>query len=166
MAKVFLVGMMGVGKTSRSKQWGARCGLQAYDLDKLIEDKERMPISAVFEQKGETYFRDLESETLRLFAEKDNFILATGGGAPCFNDNIKWMNERGITIWLHEHPNVLVSRLKRGKAHRPLIKNLDDCELKKYIEDKLNEREVYYSKATYQLIGNHIKYENFKKLIS
>ena len=157
---------MGVGKTLYSGKWAKVINATAYDLDDMIIEQERMSITEIFAQKGEDYFRKKEAELLRSFADKDNFILATGGGVPCFYDNMQWMNENGITIWLNELPDILYGRLKHAKAHRPLLKDLDDESLRAYLDKKMTEREPYYSQAKYIFTGKEIATQKFKDVIN
>ncbi|MCU7695045.1 shikimate kinase [Haoranjiania flava] len=164
MSKIFLVGMMGSGKTTCAKKWAGAVNANAYDLDALIEEEEGCTISGIFAQKGEDYFRKKESELLRTFAQKDNFILATGGGAPCYYDNMQWMNEHGTTIWLNVSSGVLFSRLKHAREHRPLLRSLDDDALKEFINKKMAEREAFYSQAQHIFTDKEITKKHFKKL--
>lgn len=152
--KIFLIGMMGVGKSYWSQLLAKKLSYVAYDLDHVIVEAAGMSIADMFETKGEKYFRDLETSTLRSFGEKDDFILATGGGTPCFNDNIDWMNENGVTIWIDESPEVLVQRLTPEKSHRPLLSQLSDEELHQFLTSKLEERFPFYSKARYRIGPN------------
>ncbi len=158
--------MMGSGKTTHSGKWARKAGLQAYDLDAMIEEQEGMSVSDIFALKGENYFRETEKNLLQSFAQKDNFILATGGGVPCFFDNMEWMNNHGITIWLNEDINILYGRLKSAKAHRPLLKDLNDKALKEYLDNKMTEREPFYSKAKYIFTGKEISIKNFEEVIN
>ena len=158
--------MMGSGKTTHSGKWARKFGLQSFDLDEMIVEQEGMSIAEIFAIKNENYFREKERELLHSFKEKDNFILATGGGAPCFYNNMDWMNTHGITIWLHEDINILYGRLKHAKAHRPLLKDLDDIALKEYLDNKMTEREPFYSKAKYIFTGKEISIKNFEEVIN
>ena len=160
--KVFLLGLMGSGKSFWKKELAAKLKLAAYDLDLLIEAVEEASIPEIFETSGETYFRKAEAKLLRWFGEKKSFVLATGGGTPCFHENIKWMNQQGITIWLDEPVSVLVGRLKKEKNNRPLLNHLDENGLQQYLEKLLVERTPYYSQANIRLIGNEI---NLKTLL-
>lgn len=160
--KIFLLGLMGSGKSFWKKELAAKLKLTAYDLDLLIEAVEEASIPEIFETSGETYFRKAEAKLLRWFGEKKSFVLATGGGTPCFHENIKWMNQQGITIWLDEPVSVLVSRLKNETNNRPLLNDLDENGLQQYLEKLLVERTPYYSQANIRLIGNEI---NLKSLL-
>jgi shikimate kinase len=163
--KIFLIGMMGSGKSHCAKKISKKLKLAAYDLDNLIEMTEDLTIAEIFEEEGEAYFRTLEAKILRWFGEKKNFVLATGGGTPCFNKNIEWMNENGITIWLNEPIDVMVERLKPEKEHRPLISNLSDEELGSFLTDKLAERSPFYSLAKHTVTYSSIKEKDFLKVI-
>ena len=157
--------MMGSGKSYCAKKIAKKLKLAAYDLDNLIEMTEDLTIAEIFEEEGEEYFRKLEAKILRWFGEKKNFVLATGGGTPCFHNNIDWMNENGITIWLDEPIDVLVERLKPGKEHRPLIKDLSDEELGSFLTNKLAERKPFYSQAKHAMAYSNITEKNLLKLI-
>jgi shikimate kinase len=165
MIRIFLIGMMGVGKTYWSKKCSAQLNIPYYDLDEVIESREKLSIAEIFTQKGEAIFRKIESETLIRFSEKKSFLLAVGGGAPCFRQNMQWMNDNGITIWLDEPVDVLVERLKLGKAHRPLLKHLSDEELYSFLQNKSEERKPFYSQSKYHLFGKEISDESFKKIV-
>lgn len=163
--KIFLIGMMGSGKSYCAKKIAKKLKLAAYDLDNLVEMTEDLTIAEIFEEEGEEYFRKLEAKILRWFGEKKNFVLATGGGTPCFHKNIDWMNENGITIWLNEPIDVLVERLKPEKNHRPLISELSDEELGSFLTNKLAERTPFYSQAKHTVEFSSIKEKDFFKLI-
>ena len=157
--------MMGSGKSYCAKKIAKKLKLAAYDLDNLVEMTEDLTIAEIFEEEGEEYFRKLEAKILRWFGEKKNFVLATGGGTPCFHKNIDWMNENGITIWLNEPIDVLVERLKPEKNHRPLISELSDEELGSFLTNKLAERTSFYSQAKHTVEFSSIKEKDFFKLI-
>lgn len=163
--KLFLIGMMGSGKSYWSRQLAKKLKTGGYDLDFLIESHEEKTISEIFEEDGEDYFRKSEAKILRWFGEKKTFVLATGGGAPCFHDNMDWMNKNGVTIWLDEPVETLVERLQPEKEHRPLIRSLSEEELKIFLESKLAERRPVYEKAKHILSGKEISDLSFKKII-
>ena len=144
---IFLIGFMGSGKTYWGKIWAEKKGLHFYDLDEIIESKEGRSIAAIFDKQGEEYFRKKEREALHTFAQKDNCVIACGGGAACFNNNIQWMNENGITVYLSATPPYILSRIKEEKDKRPLINKLNEAELLFFIEQKLKERKFFYKQA-------------------
>lgn len=157
---IFLIGFMGSGKTHEGKLLAENLGLPFIDLDTWIEEKEGQTIASIFNTKGEGYFRLQESQAIKdvyhfLIDQKDKDqvsfrfkgIVSTGGGAPCFFDNMEWMNQHGVTIWLDLPVEILMDRLKKEKAKRPLLADKTDEELKAFITVKLNERNVFYSRA-------------------
>ncbi len=164
--KIFLIGMMGSGKSYWKQQLAKMLKTGGYDLDFIIEAKEEKSISEIFNEDGEKYFRETEAKLLRWFAEKKIFVLATGGGTPCFHENMKWMNEQGITIWIDEPIEVLTERLLKEKSHRPLISHLDELGIIEFLTNKYKERKAYYSQATHHLISEEIILKNFKKIIN
>jgi shikimate kinase len=164
--KIFLIGMMGSGKSywiQKMAKWNKCVG---YDLDALIEMNEEKTIAEIFNEDGEDYFRKVEAKILRWFKEKKKFIIATGGGTPCFQENMHWMKKEGIVIWLDEPVEFLVKRLSPEKNKRPLIANLSDAEIAAYIEDKLVERHSFYSQANYRLSSEQINEAGLKKLMA
>lgn len=163
--KIFLIGMMGSGKTFWAEKLKEKLKLPAYDLDALIEMMEEKTIAEIFEEDGEEYFRRAEAKMLRLFAEKKQFILSCGGGTACYHDNMIWMNKNGITIWLDEPAEVLSARLSKEKKHRPLIKNLDDDALKEFLTKKLEERIPFYSQSIYRLNEHNLSEKAFIQIL-
>ena len=163
--KIFLIGMMGCGKSYWMNKLSGKLKLPKYDLDQLIESVEDRSISQIFKESGEDHFRKMESIILKWFADKDEFILATGGGTPCYHNNIDWMNEQGITIFLDEPIDVLVERLIPEKKHRPLILKLNDKKLNTYLQEQKEERKKFYTKAKYSLQGDAITENNLMSLI-
>ncbi len=156
---------MGSGKTFWARQLSRLLNIPAFDLDKEIENREEKTVAEVFEQRGEDHFRKTESEVLRSFEGRENFILATGGGTPCFHDNMAWMNTNGITIWIDEHIDVIVARLQVEKSHRPLIAAVENENLENFFTKMRDTRKLFYSKAEYHLPGNNINEENFLKIL-
>ncbi|SJZ53769.1 shikimate kinase [Sediminibacterium ginsengisoli] len=163
--KIFLIGLMGSGKSHWAKKLSKKLKTGGYDLDFVITSHEERSIAEIFAEEGEANFRKTESKLLRWFAEKKSFVLATGGGTPCFNDNMDWMNTQGITIWLDEPVQILAQRLLPEKAHRPLIAGLPDEALQGFLREKLEERRAFYSKATYHLKEGDINDRTFAKII-
>lgn len=165
MAKIFLIGMMGSGKSHISEKWAKKLKTRHYDLDHLIEILEDKTIAEIFQQKGEPYFRKLESEVLRWFNQKPDFVLATGGGTVCHNNNMEWMNKHGITVWLDQPIEILLGRLKSAKASRPLIANLADTDLRSFLEKQLEQRREFYSMAKYRLSEKDISNQGLELIM-
>ena len=120
----------------------------------------------MFTEDGEEHFRKVESAVLKWFDQKKTYVLATGGGAPCFFDNMAWMNKQGITIWLDEPLPVIAARLMPEKAHRPLIASLSDAELVSFLEKQRAARLPFYSAAQIHLQEDTITADSFKKALA
>jgi shikimate kinase len=144
--KIFLIGFMGCGKSTKAKQLAAKLDCQVIDLDAVMVEQEGKTIAEYFAAYGEAGFRELEKETLHHYPYPETCVVATGGGLPCFFDNMEWMNANGRTIYLQMEPSALVSRL-HNRQKRPLIADMDDEQLLAFIEIKLQERDPFYTKA-------------------
>ncbi len=147
--KIFLVGFMGCGKSYVGRPLAAKLGFQFVDVDNIIEHTEGATVAQIFEKQGETYFRQLESDILKGLGKWENIVIATGGGAACFHNNMDWMNEHGVTIYLKASPELLLSRLKNETHQRPLLGGRNDMDLLNFIENKLIERTPFYEKASF-----------------
>lgn len=145
--KIYLIGFMGSGKSFLGQRIGMALNIPFSDLDDLIEENAGMSISAIFETGGESVFRQIEQESLHATAAWDEAIISTGGGAPCFFDNIDWMNQHGLTIYLETDPSLLAQRLQKEMAHRPLLAQLNPDELLAFIHQKVADRAAFYQKA-------------------
>ena len=163
--KIFLIGMMGAGKSYWSQKMAKWIKSGGYDLDYLIEMNEEKTITELFQEDGEEYFRKVETKLLKWFKEKKKYVLATGGGTPCFNDNMEWMKKEGVVIWLDESMEVLVERLSAEKAHRPLIASYDNEKLAAFLQNKLVERYAFYQQAHYRVTSDQINETYLKKII-
>jgi shikimate kinase len=163
--KIFLLGMTGSGKSYWKDIIAKRIRIPKYDLDHLVEGVEDRSIMQIFKESGEEHFRKMESIVLKWFADKDQFILATGGGTPCFLDNMEWMNNHGLTIWLDEPVDLLLERLVPEKNQRPLIAKLSNKRLRNWLAEKTEERRHFYSQAKLKLSGQDITEENLLAMI-
>ena len=136
------------GKTTLGTLLKEIAGVTFTDLDQYIEAKEGCSINEIFSRKGEEEFRKIERATLKEVTEKVGGVIATGGGTPCFFDNMVYMKENGKVIYLNCSRQELLERLKIYKATRPLLKDKNDEELKEFIENSLPKREPFYNKAS------------------
>ncbi len=159
--KVFLIGFMGSGKTSIGKKLAHFLKYDFIDLDKLIEVKTEMSIAEYFVKYGEEAFRKLEREVLQNTVYPEKIIVATGGGMPCYFDNMDWMNKNGITAYLSLPSKTLANRLENSKTERPLIQGLKGDELVEFVTRKLAEREVFYNKAKFSISAADLTAEKF-----
>lgn len=139
---------MGSGKTTVGAGLAKLLSYPFIDLDEQLVIGQGMPIAAQFKLYGEEIFRQKEREVLRHTAVYTHAVIACGGGAPCYYDNMDWMNRHGITVFMHIPPEKLAIRLQPEKAQRPLLQNLSDEELPHFIANKLQERMPYYQQAS------------------
>lgn len=157
MIRVFLVGYMGAGKTTLGKAFARAMNISFIDLDWYIEERFHKTVRQIFEERGEDAFREIERRMLHEVAEFENVIIATGGGTPCFFDNMDYMNSSGDTVFLDVDMKVLFRRLKVAKHQRPLLLNKTDEELNELIYNALEERSPFYRKANYVFSGDRLE---------
>ena len=157
--------MMGSGKSYWAQIIAEKENIDWMDLDQEIEKETSLSIKEIFAAYGEEYFREKEKDALHKLTNYTNIIIATGGGTPCFHENMQWMNEHGVTIFIDEDVETLGERLKKEKAHRPLIKDLSDEELHDFLSNKLKERLPFYSQAQHHLQGNKISDLSFAEIL-
>lgn len=152
---IFIVGFMGSGKTTWGRKLANKTGWDFIDLDAHIAEKTGMPIPEYFERYGETAFRQLESQTLKGLSFSSPTVVSTGGGTPCFFDNMPWMNKTGVTVYFQLPAKVLWDRLMKSNiTSRPALNGLSGNQLLHHIDTKLSEREPYYQQA--RLIVNQL----------
>jgi len=138
---------MGSGKTTLGRKLASRMGYAFMDLDHILEAREGMTIAEYFSRFGEDAFRKLESDVLKQTSYPENAVVSTGGGLPCFFDNMQWMNAHGKTIYIKLAPKILADRLKNERIERPVLNGKHGEELVAFIEEKLAEREKFYNQA-------------------
>lgn len=155
--RIFLTGFMGSGKSVMGKALAAELGLAFIDLDKAIETKFGKDIAALFNSDGEQHFRELEQQTLNELIDQDDFVMACGGGTPCFSDNMDVMNEAGVTIYLKLSTDALVERLEAETEKRPLLNGKSGQELWNFVHELLTAREQDYLRAKYKVKAKDLK---------
>ena len=163
--RIFLIGFMGCGKTTLGKKLAKHLNYNFIDLDSYIEKTTNKTITEIFENKGEKKFRIVEKENLMEVCKKDNLVIATGGGTPCFFDNMQKILDNGKAIYLKMEIEDLLERLETEKSQRPLIENKSTKELENFIRNKLSEREYFYKKSNYILQGKSICEKEIQNLI-
>ena len=155
---IFLIGFMGSGKTTVGKKLANRLQYAFIDLDQFIQEKEGRTVEELFDNEGEAFFRTLESKYLRsLPTGPSGLVVATGGGLPCHDKNMAYMNQNGLTLYLQLKPGQLYHRLKHAKYRRPLLKEKNDEEVMRYIKQKLEERTPYYDQAQLTYNASNLK---------
>ena len=157
MTRIFLTGYMGAGKTTLGRALAAELGIPFIDLDHYIEKRHCKTIAQLFAEKSEEGFREIERRMLHEVGEFEDVIISTGGGTPCFFDNIEYMNAQGTTVYLDVPVERLHIRLSIAKAKRPLIKDKNDEELMAFITEQLAKRAPHYCKAQYSFRADRLE---------
>lgn len=147
---------MGCGKTTLGRKLAQKMNYSFKDLDHELEAAAGMSVSDYFSANGEEAFRLLEKETLQNRDFPTNCVISTGGGTPCFFDNMEFMNRSGITIYLDMPPAALAKRLEHSKHKRPLIANKDEEQIVAFIKEKIEERNAYYKRSFLTVNGINI----------
>ncbi len=165
--RIFLTGYMGCGKSTTGRKVAALMGMNFIDLDKYIEERYFKSVPDLFALEGEQSFREKERQALQEVAQFEDIVVGTGGGAPCFFDNMKLMNDAGITIYLAPDIETLTSRLLKSKTERPLIVGKSTEELQQFIRHALEVRGPFYEQSKIIIRGkNDIQPEEVFMLIN
>ena len=157
MIRIFLTGYMGAGKTTLGKAFARELNVPFIDLDWYIEERLHKSIRELFVERGEASFRELERTMLQEVAEFEDVIISTGGGTPCFFDNMEFMNAHGLTVFLDVHPDVLFQRLRVATQQRPILQGKTDEDLRIFIVETLEKRASYYGKARYRFDAGELE---------
>ncbi len=151
---------MGAGKTTYGRKLASSLCIDFIDLDEYIEKKHKVTIPSIFELIGESGFRVIEHRTLIETLNTDSFVMSTGGGTPCFYNNMELINKSGNSIYIKLDSESIVARLLQSKRKRPLIQNLKNDELLAFVQQRLNQREPFYNSAKYIIDTSHKKIKN------
>jgi shikimate kinase len=163
--KVFLIGMPGAGKSTLGKQLAEKLVLPFIDLDKQIETQEKTTISELFRERGEEYFREVEAKQLREASTRQHsFIMATGGGSPCFHQSLDFMKEQGIVIFMDVQTEAIHERVKKS-SHRPLLSLESDQVLKQRLEKLREKRISFYEQAHLRFSGDDLQADSVARAI-
>ena len=156
MKNIFLIGMPSSGKSTLGRQLAKHLDYQFVDMDELIVNQELSSISDIFKYKGEDYFRSVESKVLKGIKPNQKLIIATGGGVPCFFDNIDFIKANGISIFLNVPPEDLLKRIQKSEGNnRPLIdKKKSDEVLLNELRERYENRLKFYEQADIQIDGS------------
>ncbi len=164
--RVFLIGFMASGKSSVGKKLAKKVDLPFVDLDDYIEEKYNATIRLLIYEKGMDVFREIEKNSLdELIHKYEDVLISTGGGTPCYFDNMSLMNSKGKTIYLEVDIPTLVDRLMYSKKDRPLIWGKTREDLTVYAKDLLGKRQPDYEKAQHRVKGKNLKMESLVGLI-
>ncbi len=154
--RIYLIGFMGSGKTTAGKRLARALDYAFTDLDSMIEERYHVTIPSLFEKYDEHAFRTLEHETLKDTLTLPRHVIATGGGTPCFFNNMELINGSGISVYLRLSPASLHQRLLNSKKKRPLIQRHPPAEVLDYIKRTLDERDPYYLRAHHIVKGEDL----------
>jgi len=166
--RIFLIGMMGSGKTTLGRQLAERLGYTFVDLDEYLVQRQGQSINQIFELHGQEHFRRLERQALEeVVQQQEQVVISTGGGAPCFFDNINFINQQGVSVYLSVPVEQLTQRLlAQGTAERPLLAGKSAAELNSFLTETLTLRSRFYERATHTLAGGQASVESLLSLLN
>lgn len=144
---IVLIGLMGSGKTTIGKKIAKNLSMRFVDTDELIVQKAQKSIKLIFDEEGESFFRDIESEVVEEVSNQENIVISTGGGAVLREENIKNLKKNGTLFYLFAPAEELFKRIKDDKS-RPLLNTENPVETLKIIQER---REVYYNQADFKI---------------
>lgn len=169
---IFLVGYMYCGKTTLGRQLVQTLNETGHkasfvDLDNAIEERYHLTIADCFRRYGESMFRALESTVLRSITDfpQTNTIVATGGGTPCFNDNMQWMLSHGLPVYINVPAETLIIRMQHSRKSRPILAVADENERSEKLTELLSQRQPYYLQSPIVVQGDDINATSVAKLI-
>ena len=151
---------MGAGKTTLGKSLARRMNLNYIDTDHFIENRYRKRVSDIFAAEGEERFREIEHRVLLEISEFEDVVISTGGGLPCFHNNMAIMNNAGVTVYLDVPVEELAERLEVSKNVRPVLKKRSGSELVDFIKDNLTTRLLFYEQSQIRLFAGKMNTKN------
>lgn len=163
--RIYLIGYMGSGKTTVGRKLARMLQYDFIDMDEVFEEKYRIQIGDFFEKYDEHTFREIESKLIRETELLENSVISTGGGTPCYDDNLLWMKNSGLTVYLQMSIPALINRLTNAKRVRPLLQNKTDEELNDFITSQLSIREQFYNQAQIIINGENCDIETLVRSI-
>ncbi|PKP18745.1 MAG: shikimate kinase [Bacteroidetes bacterium HGW-Bacteroidetes-21] len=157
---------MGCGKSTLGKNLATLMKCNFIDLDRAIEKEAKMTVANLFASQGEDAFRNIEASLLRQINHDSDIVISTGGGTPCFYDNIDFMNMHGLTIYIKLPIDIITNRLFYSENKRPLIKYETKEALNLNITSLLSQREVFYKKAKLIVEGINLSPQDLLEFIN
>ena len=165
MNKIYLVGYMGAGKTTAARRLAQRLGWEVADTDDLFEAKYKISVCDFFNKYDEPLYRKLESEVLKETEKLENVVISTGGGTACYFDNMDWMNQHGLTVFLRISQKAVVDRLVHAKRKRPLAEGKSEEELVAFVEQHYTGRLPFYEQARITVKAEDLDLDSLMKQI-
>lgn len=162
---IYLVGYMGSGKSTIGRQLAGKLNYTHLDLDDFFEETYRISIMDFFMKYDESAFRNIETRLLEKTFDFTCHVISTGGGTPCFHNNMSLINRLGLSVYIRMHPKSLFDRLKHAKRPRPRTASLDDDALMSRILDDMLVREDYYNQAHIAVKGESVDMQNLTGLV-
>jgi len=163
---IYLVGYMGSGKSTIGKLLAHRLNFAQLDLDDYFEETYKISVMNFFAKYDEAAFRGIETKLLEQTFGLENYVISTGGGTPCFNNNMELINENGVSVYIRMHPKSLFTRLKNAKRPRPRTFLLDDESLISRIDEDMLVREKFYKQASIEIKGENADINTLVELVS
>ena len=156
---------MGAGKTTAARRLAQRLGWEVADTDDLFEAKYKISVCDFFNKYDEPLYRKLESEVLKETESLENVVISTGGGTACYFDNMDWMNQHGLTVFLRISQKAVVDRLVHAKRKRPLAEGKTEEELTAFVEQHYTERLPFYEQARITVKAEDLDLDGLMKQI-
>lgn len=166
MNKIYLVGYMGAGKTTAARRLANRLGWEVADTDALFEEKYKISVDDFFQKYDEPLYRKLESEVLKSTENLQNTVISTGGGTACYFDNMEWMNQHGLTVFMRISPEAAVDRVLHSRHKRPLARGKSETELMEFVSEHYASRMPFYEQAKITVKSENLEIEHLMKLIN
>lgn len=163
--KIYLIGYMGSGKSTLGRVLAKALDIAWLDLDTLIESSYKISIPDFFRKYGESAFRDVEHKVLNDIALIPDQVVSTGGGAPCFYNNMQLMNQTGLTIYLQAAPSLILTRIGPYAWKRPLFQQMEGTDILEKISRHLESREAFYNQAQFTIDAANPNIEELKNLV-
>jgi len=163
--RIFLVGFMFSGKSTVGKLLAKSMGYEHIDTDHMFESLYNISINDFFEKYGQDLFRELEHKLLLTLIEKDNIVISTGGGLPCFHNNMELIKQNGISIHINMSFKSIIHRQKKSKKNRPLLRNKSQEEIEIFLQDLLAKRIDIYNQSNIIIKGEDLNIKELKEKI-
>lgn len=163
--RIYLVGYMGAGKTTAARRLAHLLGWEVVDTDALFEEKYKISVNDFFNKYDETLYRKLESEVLKATESLENVVVSTGGGTACYYDNMEWMNQHGLTVFLRISPQAAVDRVIHSRHKRPLVEGKSEEELTEFVNRHYASRMPFYEQAIITVKSEDLDVDSLLEMI-